>query len=216
VRFELLILDCDGVLVDSEPIANRVFADELRRIGLPMRHEEVCETFVGLTLARSVEIIEERLGRPVPAGFLDRLQARTFAAFRDGLAPVPGVREALLRIDLPCCVASSGEHEKMRLTLGLTGLLPRFEGRLYSALEVERGKPHPDLFLHAARQMGADPARAAVVEDSLPGVRAGVAAGMTVFGYAGHDDGTRLAAAGATVFHDMRLLPELLRDAGPY
>ena len=133
-----LIFDCDGVLVDSEPVANRVFTESLQAAGLEIGHDEVCRTFIGLSMARCVEIVEERLGRPVPEGFVDRLQARTYEAFRAGLRPVEGVERALERIDLPVCVASSGEHEKMRLTLGLTGLLARFEGRLFSATEGER------------------------------------------------------------------------------
>ena len=167
-------------------------------------------------MARCVEIVEERLGRPVPEGFVERLQARTYEAFRAGLRPVRGVAQALERIDLPVCVASSGEHEKMRLTLGLTGLLDRFEGRLFSATEVERGKPHPDLFLLAARSLGARPPRCVVVEDSAPGVLAARAAGMTALGYAGGTDGKPLAAAGARVFHGMAELPDLLAeiDAG--
>jgi HAD superfamily hydrolase (TIGR01509 family) len=210
MRCELVIFDCDGVLVDSEPVANRIFAEELNAAGLALSVEEVCREFIGRSMACCLAEVERRLGRPLPAGFVERLQSRTFDAFRAGLAPVAGVREALARIDLPFCVASSGEPQKMRLTLGLTGLLPLFEGRLFSAVEVERGKPHPDLFLHAARRLGATPARCAVVEDSRHGVAAGVAAGMTVFGYAGRGNAAELAAAGATPFDDMRRLPELL------
>jgi HAD superfamily hydrolase (TIGR01509 family) len=215
VAWELVIFDCDGVLVDSEPVANRVFAEELRALGLKIDYDEVCRIFVGLSMARCVEIVEERLGRPVPGGFVERLQTRTYEAFRAGLRPVEGVMAALERIDLPVCVASSGEHEKMRLTLGLTGLLGRFEGRLFSATEVERGKPHPDLFLHAARSLGARPCRCIVVEDSAPGVLAARAAGMTVLGYAGADRGKRLIAAGARVFDDMEKLPGLLAAIVP-
>jgi len=210
VSFELVIFDCDGVLVDSEPLANRIFAGALREIGLEIGLEEVCRTFIGLSMSRCVEIVEQRLGRPVPADFVDRLQDATFDAFRAGLQPVPGVIAALKRIDAPVCVASSGEHEKMRLTLGLTGLLPRFEGRMFSATEVARGKPDADLFLYAASRLGARPERCAVVEDSLPGVQAARAARMTAFGYAGRADGDELAAAGATVFGEMEKLPELL------
>jgi len=210
VDLDLVIFDCDGVLVDSEPESNRVFAEELRRLGLDIGYDEVCRRFIGLSTARCVEIISEELGQPVPPDFVERVQARTFAAFRDGLEPVQGVREMLRHITAPVCVASSGEHEKMRLTLGLTGLLDRFEGRLFSATEVPRGKPHPDLFLHAARRMGARPAGCVVVEDSVPGVRAARAAGMTALGYAGHGNGAELASAGARVFDDMVELPDLL------
>lgn len=215
MAWDLVIFDCDGVLVDSEPLANRVMTESLRSLGLEIDYEEVCRTFLGLSMARCVEIIEERLGRPLPEGFVDRLQARTFEAFRGGLRPVEGVSRALGRIDVPVCVASSGEHEKMRLTLGLTGLLDRFEGRIFSATEVQRGKPHPDLFLHAARSLGARPDRCVVVEDSPPGVLAARAAGMAALGYAGGDGGEGLAAAGARLFHSMAELPELLTAIAP-
>jgi HAD superfamily hydrolase (TIGR01509 family) len=213
VDAELVIFDCDGVLVDSEPVANRVFAEELARLGLEMGYREICERFVGLSMARCMEIVGQRLGREVPSDFLERLQSRTFEMFRRGLQPVPGVQEALRGIDVPVCVASSGEHEKMRLTLGLTGLLPRFEGRLFSATEVPRGKPHPDLFLYAAKRMGASPRACIVVEDSPPGVAAARAAGMRALGYAGRENAGRLAAAGALVFDDMRELPGLVKGA---
>ena len=210
--FDLVIFDCDGVLVDSEPLANRIFADALEEVGLALSFDEVCATFVGLSMSRCVEIVEQRLGRALPGDFVPRLQRRTFDAFRADLQAVPGVAEALDRIASPVCVASSGEREKMNLTLGLTGLLPRFEGRIFSATEVARGKPWPDLFLHAAATLGAVPQRCAVVEDSLPGVRAACAAGMAAFGFAARDDGARLAAAGATVFRSMEELPALLGE----
>jgi HAD superfamily hydrolase (TIGR01509 family) len=211
--FELVIFDCDGTLVDSEPAGNRVLAELLTEIGLPTRYEESVRDYMGRSVASCIEIIEGRLGRPVPDDFVERLRERTFAAFRRGLEPIPGVREALDRIRLPCCVASSGPPEKMRLTLGLTGLLERFDDRLFSATEVSRGKPSPDLFLHAAARMGAAPERCAVVEDSALGVRAGAAAGMTVFGFAAATAPEALQAAGATTtFQEMSILPTLLED----
>jgi len=212
VGFDLIIFDCDGVLVDSEPVANRILAGALAEVGLRMSVDEVCATFVGLSMTHCVEIVEQRLGRALPADFVPRLQRRTFDAFRADLRAVRGVAAALDRISSPVCVASSGEREKMNLTLGLTGLLPRFAGRMFSATEVERGKPHPDLFLHAAEALGARPGRCAVVEDSLPGVQAARSARMAAFGFAARDDGARLAAAGATVFRSMRELPALLGE----
>jgi len=174
----IVIFDCDGVLVDSEPVANRVFADALHELGFDMTFEDVCREFTGLSMSRCVALIEKRMGRPLPREFVDDVQRRTFDGFRRDLQPVAGVVDALDRIDLPACVASSGELEKMRLTLGITGLLPRFEGKLFSAEQVARGKPAPDLFLFAARQMGLPPADCTVVEDSVPGVLAARAAGM--------------------------------------
>lgn len=208
----LVIFDCDGVLVDSEPIANAVFAEHLARVGLDWGPRETERRLVGLSLARCVEIVEAELGRALPEDFLERLQAETFEAFRGELQPVPGIEQALDALDeLPRCVASSGSLDKMRFTLGTTGLLPRFEGRLYSASQVERGKPAPDLFLHAAAQMGVAADACVVVEDSLPGVQAGVAAGMRVVGYVGRGDAEALARAGAETIATMEQLEGVVR-----
>jgi len=215
VSWKLIIFDCDGVLVDSEPIQNRVFARMLCEAGLRMSYEEIIEAFMGRSIADCLRIAEQRLGRPLPAGFEALLQEQTFAAFERELQPVPSVEQALDRIAIPVCVASSGKLTKMRKALALTGLLRRFEGRMFSATQVLNGKPHSDLFLYAASEMHTAPAECAVIEDSIAGVKAGVAAGMAVFGYASARQGEALAAAGATVFDNIRALPDLLRNHGP-
>jgi len=202
----LIIFDCDGVLVDSEPLANRVLAEALAKIGLPLTVEETMRQFLGRSVGSCVAHITTLTGRPVPAGFVDDWQARTLAAFRTGLQPVPGVRAALEQLPYPRCVASSSNPERLALALELTGLAEYFDGRLFSATQVEHPKPAPDLFLFAARTLGAEAAECVVIEDSRFGVQAGVAAGMRVLGYAPHDDGAALAEAGATVFHDMMQL----------
>ncbi len=207
----LVIFDCDGVLVDSEPISNREMAALLAELGYPMPVEEATRLFMGNSMASCLEIIERLLGQPAPADFAQRHHERCFAAFERELQPVPGIVEALDQITLPTCVASGSDHTRLRKALGLTGLLPRFEGRIFSAVDVGKGKPFPDLFLHAARTLGAAPADCIVVEDTVLGVQAAVAAGMPVLGYAGRNDGETLAAAGARVFHDMRDLPALLQ-----
>ena len=207
---ESVIFDCDGVLVDSEPAANVVLAELITDIGIPTTPEQSLATYMGRSWASCVEIVERELGRPAPADFGERYRDGVRAAWERDLRPIPGVVDALDAIDLPNCVASSGEHERMRLTLGLTGLLPRFEGRLFSATEVEHGKPAPDLFLHAASRMGFDPATTVVVEDTVPGVRAGRAAGMRVLAFARLVPAADLAAAGGEVFDDMRALSGLL------
>lgn len=213
VNFALIIFDCDGVLVDSEPIANRVLVEVLAELGLRMTYDECVRTFIGRSAATCMAMIEERIGRRLPEKFLQDWDVRLFAALRQDVKPIPGVTEALAQIRLPICVASSGSHERMRLTLEATGLLSRFGGCLFSATDVARGKPCPDLFLHAAQTIGATPGRCAVVEDTTIGVEAGMAAGMTVFGYAGgaYSDPELLQGAGATVFFDMRELPQLLQ-----
>ncbi len=209
--WDLVIFDCDGVLVDSEPIANRVFSELLGEVGLPMSYEETVRTFVGRSVATCVGMVEERIGRPVPEGWVDDWRRRTLDAFSRELRAVEGVEAVLDGLSAPFCVASSGEPAKMRFTLGMTGLLPRFEGRMFSAVEVPRGKPAPDLFLHAARRMSAAPERCAVIEDTAVGVTAGLAAGMTVFGFAAMTEPDALRAAGAAhVFARMEELPELL------
>lgn len=214
-RPDLVIFDCDGVLVDSEPLANAVLARALSAEGLATTLAESVERYTGLSMRSMVERAEAALGRPLPHDFIDRVQAETFAAFRRALRPVPGVREALERIDLPVCVASSGTPDKIALSLRVTGLDCFFGDHVFSATMVPRGKPFPDLFLHAAAGMGTAPGRCVVVEDSLPGVQAAVAAGMKVLGYAGGDHGgeahaRRLERAGAQPFDDMARLPTLL------
>jgi len=205
-----VIFDCDGVLVDSEPIANRVLAAALSEVGLATTVESSMRDYMGRSWAACVEIFEQRLGRPLPGDFEERFWVRAEAALRAELRPVPGIHEALALIPTPTCVASSGRPEKMLITLGMTGLLPLFQGRIFSAVDVARAKPWPDLFLHAAARMGAAPATCAVVEDSPRGVEAGVAAGMRVLGFAARTDASALANAGAEVFYDMRELPERL------
>lgn len=207
---ELVIFDCDGVLVDSEPISNRVLAQALSEIGLATSVESSMRDYMGRSWTACVEIFEQRLGRPLPLEFERLFWTRNEAALRAELRAVPGIQEVLGRITTPICVASSGRPEKMRVTLGVTGLLPRFEGRIFSALDVARAKPWPDLFLHAAARMGATPATCVVVEDSPRGVEAGVAAGMRVLGYAGRNDAVALESAGAEVFSDMLELPARL------
>ena len=208
---ELVIFDCDGVLVDSEPIAVRIDVEMLAEVGVTMSAEEVIERFVG----RSPEVIlaetEARLGRRVPDGWFERGEARLRRAFANELEPVPGIEEALQGIDVPVCVASSSGHDNLRLKLELTGLYDRFAGHIFSAAEVVNGKPAPDLFLHAAQRMGADPADCVVVEDSRYGVLAARAAGMDVFGYAGGLTPAEVLEGPRTVvFDDMRKLPQLL------
>jgi len=213
--FDLVIFDCDGVLVDSEPIANEVFSRMLKELGLEIGIDEMYAQFVGRSMADCMRLVEERLGYAPPPDFVTKLQERTFQAFEaGGLQPTPGIEEVLDAIPVPVCVASSGEVEKMRFTLGLTGLLPRFDGYLFSVTEVAHAKPAPDIYLYAAERMRADSRRCAVIEDSLFGAQAGVAAGMTVFGYSAHTDAQALRRVGAhQTFAAMRELPRLLERA---
>jgi HAD superfamily hydrolase (TIGR01509 family) len=211
---QLVIFDCDGVLVDSERLAVRVEVAVLAGLGWPLSEAEVVKRFMGRSATVMAEAIRERLGRGLPDDWQERFDRGYRAAFDAELVPVDGVVEALDRIDTPTCVASSGSHSTLRRTLGLTGLYPRLEGRIFSADEVAAGKPAPDLFLHAAARMGAEPAACAVVEDSRYGVEAARAAGMRAFGYTGGlTPPDRLAGPGTVLFDDMRQLPELLAAA---
>lgn len=205
-----VIFDCDGVLVDTEHISNHVLADLLTDAGLPTTFEDCMRDYRGRAMATVLVLAEQRLGGSLPDDLADRYYAKIEAVFARELQPVPGVVGALDRIALPACVASSGPHHKMAVTLRRTGLWERFEGRIFSASEVEHGKPAPDLFLHAAGRMGFDPAATAVVEDSVPGIEAARAAGMRALAFARHTDAGLLAAAGGEPFDDMSELPGLL------
>ncbi|MFB7826614.1 HAD family hydrolase [Streptomyces hydrogenans] len=208
---ELVIFDCDGVLVDSERLAVRLQVALGAELGWPITADEVVERFIGRSKESIVGQIAERLGAETAALWWSLLVQRHRDAVDTALDPVDGLPEALAALTLPTCVASSGSHAKMRHTLGRTGLYAHFEGRIYSASEVSRGKPAPDLFLYAARRMGVDPAACAVVEDSGPGVAAARAAGMRAFGYAGGPTpAARLEGPDTVVFGDMRALPGLL------
>jgi HAD superfamily hydrolase (TIGR01509 family) len=214
-RLDLVIFDCDGVLVDSELITNRVFAAMLTELGLPVSVAWLFENFVGRSMQHCWRQIAAMLGREVPGAFREEFQRRSLAALQAEVQPVRGVAAVLDSLHVPYCVASSGSHEKMATTLGATGLLPRFRDRLFSATEVAHGKPAPDIFLYAAARCGVDPALCAVIEDSPAGVEAGAAAGMRVYGYSACTPAERLRAAGARhTFNDMARLPELLFGAG--
>ena len=209
---ELVIFDCDGVLVDSEPIANRVFCTMLNELGLPLKLEDMYEQFMGLSMPQCMQRVERMLGSAPREDFVTILQARTESALRQEVKAVAGVPEVLDALTAPYCVASSGSHAKIRLTLQATGLLDRFVPNIFSVADVAQPKPAPDIFLHAARAMGAKPAGCVVVEDTPTGVRAGVAAGMRVFGFCALTPAHRLHEAGANeLFDRMQALPDLLQ-----
>ena len=212
---KLVIFDCDGVLIDSERLAIKVDIVVLHELGWDLTEAEVIERFVGRSDRETQAAIEAHLGRGLNPGWAELLAPRYRELFRAELTPVKGVLEALERITLPSCVASSASHEHLRFTLGLTGLIERFEGRIFSSEDVPRGKPAPDLFLHAAAQMGVEPADCIVVEDSRAGVEAARAAGITVLAYAGGlSPAELLAGPGTVLFDDMRELPSLVAAAG--
>ena len=211
---DLVIFDCDGVLVDSEPLSNAVLAAALTGVGLPTSAEEAIATYKGLHIRDVLARAEASLGHALPDDFESRYERDRAEAFRRDLAPVPGAARAVTVVreaGVGVCVASQGKRSKTELSLTLCGLRSLFgPDAVFSAHSVSRGKPHPDLFLHAAAAMGAPPERTAVVEDTTIGVRAAVAAGMRAFGYAADSDPAQLASAGAKVIDRLAELPERL------
>jgi len=211
----LVIFDCDGVLVDTERIGAKVGAEVLTRLGWQLGPQDVLDRFLGCTEEYFAQQVQQQVGRRLPPGWDAEIDALADASYEAELQPVPGVEAVLADLDsrgVPTCVASNGSHEKMRRTLGLTGLHTRFAGRIFSARDVARGKPAPDLYLHAAQAMGAAPERCVVVEDSPRGVQAARAAGMACIGYAGLTPASRLAGPGVTVRESMDGVLDELRS----
>ncbi|MFJ7242952.1 HAD family hydrolase [Streptomyces olivaceus] len=213
MRYDLVIFDNDGVLVDSEPISNRLLAGYLTELGHPTSYEDSLRDYMGAAMHRVHDLVLERTGRRLPGDFDDVFHGRVFAAFERELEPVPGavgVLEKLAADGVAYCVASSGSHERIRVGHRKTGLDRWFDdGRIFSSQDVGRGKPAPDLFLYAAERMGVAPARCVVVEDSPLGVQAAAAAGMDVYGFTGMTSAARLAGA-TRLFGDMGELADLL------
>jgi HAD superfamily hydrolase (TIGR01509 family) len=212
--FDLIIFDCDGVLVDSETLANALLRDALEEHGLDMTVEQVVATYVGRSMAAVVSISEEMLGNKLPVDFLDTLQIKTFALFDEKLKAIPGVEKVLKELQnrkIKFCIASSGSFDKINKTLGITRLRDYFEDRIYNSSQVRRGKPYPDLYLYAADQMDVEPARCLVIEDSLPGIQGGVAAGMEVMAYSVRGEDEKFKKAGGLVFNDMENVLEHIK-----
>ncbi|WP_213286820.1 HAD family hydrolase [Bradyrhizobium sp. sGM-13] len=219
-NFDLVIFDCDGVLVDSEVISCRAHAEILSRHGYPITSEQVFHRFLGRSTRQANLEVEAELGRALPDDFHLQLRDELHRTFEADLKPIPHIHSALDAITQPVCVASSGSHQRMRISLGRTRLYDRFAPNIFSASQVSNGKPAPDLFLFAAGQMNVVPEHCVVIEDSVPGVTAGRAAGMTVLGFHGGSHcqpgyAEMLRAAGAiATFDDMRQLPGLIEKIG--
>jgi HAD superfamily hydrolase (TIGR01509 family) len=217
---DLVIFDCDGVLVDSEVISCRAHAETLTRHGYPITAEQVFHRFLGRSTRQANMEVEAELGRALPDDFHLQLQDELFRSFEADLEAVPHIHAALDEINQAICVASSGSHQRMHVTLGRSRLYDRFAPNIFSASQVTNGKPAPDLFLFAAEQMHVSPERCVVIEDSVPGITGARAAGMTVLGFhggshcqPGHAEVLRAAGA-AMIFDDMRQLPALIARIG--
>src|SRR5262245_61069888 len=212
-RPDLVIFDCDGVLVDSEWIALRVYRTMLTELGWDLTEAEYVDRFVGRSMRANRDDLETHLGAALPAGWLDEVVARIRAAYPTELERVDGVTDALDGIDalgVTTCVASSGTHEAIQNSLRLVGLYERFAGRVFSATDVARGKPAPDLFLHAAATLGVSPSACVVVEDSRYGVTAARAAGMRCIAYAGGVTPSDRLTEATVVIDDLRKVPQLV------
>jgi HAD superfamily hydrolase (TIGR01509 family) len=217
---DLVIFDCDGVLVDSEVISCRAHAAMLTRHGYPITADQVLDRFLGVSDREARMIVEAELGRSLPVDFEAQVKQAALQRYGDDLPMIPNVGAAIGAIELPKCVASSGTPEKIRHGLTCAGLYDLLAPNIFSATQVERGKPAPDLFLFAAEQMRIAPERCIVVEDSLPGIAGARAAGMTVLGFhggshcrPGYEDTLRAAGA-VMVFDDMQQLPGLIGRVG--
>ena len=206
----LVIFDCDGVLVDSERISHTVLNEMLAELGVTLSFEETVRQFIGASIPISMARVAELAGGQLPADFFAQFARRTKAAFEAGLLPMPGIEAVLDSMACPYCVASNGNHAKVNFTLTLTGLMPRFKGRIFTADDVLHPKPAPDLFLHAAKMMGAAPEKTTVVEDTPTGIMAAKGAGMKAIGFAAMTPVQRLLAAGAdmtaTTMNEIRRL----------
>ncbi len=218
--FDLVIFDCDGVLVDSEVISCRAHAETLTRHGYPITPDGVLKRFLGVSDREARQIVEAELGRRLPGDFEAQIKQATLSFYADDLNAIAHVGDAIATLDMPKCVASSGTPDKIRHGLTCAGLYDQLAPHIFSAVQVKRGKPAPDIFLFAAEQMGARPGHCVVIEDSVPGVTGARAAGMTVLGFHGGshctaDHAAGLAAAGAALtFADMRQLPGLIARIG--
>lgn len=216
MKFEAVLFDCDGVLVDSEPITNRVLREMLGELGWQLTQEACMRHFVGKSLKEELAIIAAETGQAVDSEWLSWFQRRRNAALMEELTPIPNIHDAVHRIhaclDARIACASGADRIKVEMQLRKVGLMDYFDGRIFSGYETPRSKPFPDVYLAAAEGLQVDPRRCAVVEDTVTGVCAGVAAGATVFAYVPHGDASALRAVGAVeVFSDMADLPLLMQ-----
>ena len=208
---DAVIFDCDGVLVDSERLANEVLVECIRPFGIVLTVEDAMARFSGVRMAHCVEQLESMRGARLPESFVPEFRGRMASVFAERLEPVDGALDLVRSLTVPYCVASSAPREKIELSLSLTGFRSYFEGRVYSSYDIEDWKPSPGLFLHASRVMGVAPKRCVVIEDSLPGIEAGLAAGMTVFALQPHGPDPRIPSKVQVVSH-LRQLRNMLHS----
>lgn len=209
-KYKCIIFDCDGVLIDSESIAIGVLVDMANYLGANMNFEKSLIDLKGKALNVCMELISNRIDKPLPINFKVDYRINTFEAFRKDIKPIKGIKNVVENLDIPFCVASSGPENKIRLNLEITGLLPFFEGNIFSCYAIQKWKPEPNVFLWAAETMGFKPSECLVIEDSVSGVRAAKAGGFDVFGYTEHDYNNQLLPEATNIFDSMDNLLEML------
>lgn len=209
-KYKCVIFDCDGVLVDSEIIANTVMVDMANELGANLTLDYAIKTFKGASMQFCMDHIADRIPQRLPNDFLPRFRQRSFEAFEKNIQPIEGVAEVLENLQMPFCVASSGPENKIRLNLELTGLLPHFEDNIFSCFTIRKWKPDPAVFLWAAETMGFKPEECIVIEDSISGVNAAKNGGFDVFGFTKHDVNNELEGNATLTFNDMSEVLELI------
>ena len=211
MSFELVIFDCDGVLVDSETISCGTIAEMSTELGFPMTTHEAIQNFVGTSIEYVVDFLKDKITQPFPSDFESRYRTTCLERFQTNLQPIPGIEKVLNHLNIAKCVGSNGPRHKIISNLQLTNLIQYFDSNhLFSAYDIKKWKPLPDLYLHAANQMKINFDKCVVVEDSVAGVLAAREAGMTVYGYIGNTDGKALAEAGAKLIFSMTDLIQIL------
>lgn len=209
-KYKCIIFDCDGVLVDSEPIGNQVLVDMANSYGADIDLDYAFKHFKGGSIYTCRDKIQALVNQPLSQDFIAEYRRRSYSAFKEQIQPVEGVKEVIESLSIPFCVASSGPTEKIRLNLELTGLLPYFEDNIFSCYTIEKWKPEPDVFIWAAKTMGFKPEDCVVIEDSLTGIQAAKAGGFDVFGFTAHDYNNELEAEATTTFNSIEKLLELI------
>lgn len=212
MKYKCIIFDCDGVLVDSEPISHQVIVKMANSYGANLTYEEAHKRFAGTFLSHVVSEIETIIGHKVPEDFEQEYRRISFERFRESIQPIEGIKEFIEKLSIPICVASNGPLHKMELTLTKTNLISLFNGNLFSAYEVNAWKPDPKLFLHAAQKMNYSPTESLVIEDSLSGVKAAISGGFDVFALADNENTIQLESAGAKVFSSIREIQSFLLE----
>ena len=210
MEHKCIIFDSDGVLVDSEAISAKVFQEMAVELGVDLDYETALDRFAGTSMKENKQFVESHITGALPADFEQEFRERTYKAYRSDLRAVPGIHELIEKLQVPFCVASSGPVEKIRLNLGLVGLLDQFEGKIFSCYDIGSWKPEPEIYVHAAREMGFEPEECAVIEDSDSGVRAAVAGGFPVYVRTGQKKKASFEKLGAVPFQEMKELEELL------